>query len=71
MNDVKYPEVRVKLNGSKRNSLCLIRKVTKALQDAGVSVEETDAFEEEALSGDYAHLLSTIASTVTIRQGGK
>lgn len=67
MNDVKYPEVRVKLNGSKRNSLCLIRRVTRALHDAGVSVEETDAFEEEALSGDYAHLLSTIASIVTVR----
>lgn len=62
----KYPEIEVKLTGQDGNAFAIIGAVSKALRDAKVSKEEQDQFLNEAMSGDYNHLLRTATSWVSV-----
>jgi hypothetical protein len=57
MDDVKFPEVHVKLVGKDGNAFAIIGRVRSALQRAGVPNEQIKAYTDEATSGDYNHLL--------------
>jgi hypothetical protein len=66
MNPVKYPKVKVKLTGQDGNAFMIIGRVSVALSDAGVSLEERNEFVSEAMSGDYDHVLQTVMEWVTV-----
>lgn len=55
--DVKYPSVTVKLSGQDGNAFNIMGLVTHALQRAGVTEEEIEAYSNEAMSGDYDNLI--------------
>lgn len=59
MSEVKYPNVEVELVGQDGNAFAILGAARKAAKRAGVSKEEIDAYLEEAMSGDYNHLLQT------------
>ena len=62
-----YPRVRVKLTGTDGNAFAIIGKVTAALREAGVSAPEQHRFRDEAMSGDYGHLLRVCMEWVDVR----
>lgn len=64
--DVKYPDIEVQLTGLDSNALVLVSAVKKALQRNNVPREEIDEFFNEALSGDYDHVLQTCMKTVNV-----
>lgn len=66
MQDIKYPGLQVELIGRDGNSFSILGSVTKVLRKAGVSKEERDEFLNEAMSGDYDHLLATVMNWVDI-----
>ena len=51
---------RVRLVGTDGNAFAVLGRVFRALREAGWSQEERDAFQKEATSGDYNHLLGTV-----------
>jgi hypothetical protein len=61
----KYPEVEVKLVGEDGNAFSLMGIVSRGLKNAGLGAE-VEAFREEAMSGDYDHLLATCLEWVTV-----
>lgn len=61
-----YSHVTVKLLGQDGNAMFIIGRVRKALSRAGASKAELDAFVNEAMSGDYDHVLSTVMDWVTV-----
>lgn len=66
MEPVKYPKVTVKLVGEDGNALAIVGRVKRALRDVGISREEIQAFQTEALSGNYDHVLSTCMQWVEV-----
>lgn len=63
---VKYPDIEVTLVGEDGNAFAIIGKVSKALKRQGVPAEEVEAFQKDAMSGDYDHLLATCMRTVNV-----
>lgn len=63
--DPKYPDVEVQLSGEDGNAYSIISRVSKAMRQARISADEIDDFVEEAMSGDYSHVLRTVMRTVT------
>jgi len=63
----KYPEIEVQLTGQDGNAFMILGLVGQALRRAGVSDEERKAFQTEATSGDYHHLLATAMKWVTVQ----
>ncbi len=59
MSDVKYPNITVKLIGEDGNAFSIIGKCLRTMRRAGLSQEEQDAFQAEAMSENYDHLLTT------------
>lgn len=64
--DIKFPHVEVQLSGTDGNAFVLIGTVRRALRRAGVPAADIDAFANEAMSGNYDHVLQTIMRTVTV-----
>lgn len=64
---MKYPNITVKLTGGDGNAFFILGKVQRELQYAGVPKEEIDIFLEEAMSGDYGHLLRTCGEWVNVK----
>jgi len=62
----KYPDVEVQLTGEDGNAFAIMGAVGKALRRAGVSKEEIDQFNKEAMSGDYDNLLQTAMKWVDV-----
>ena len=62
---VRHPQVRVNLTGEDGNAFSILGRVTRAMQKAGISKAERQAFMAEATAGDYAHLLATTKRYVT------
>jgi hypothetical protein len=54
-----FPQVRVRLTGTDGNAFFILGRVSKAAERAGVSQADVDQFMNEAMSGDYDHLLAT------------
>ena len=55
----KYPDITVELVGQNGNAFNILGICLRAMRQAGLSKEERDAFQKEATSGDYNHLLIT------------
>lgn len=55
----KYPEITVKLIGENSNAFNILGICLRAMRQAGLSQEECEAFQAEATSGNYDHLLAT------------
>lgn len=55
----KYPEITVRLTGENGNAFNILGICLRAMRQAGLSKEERDAFQAEATSGNYDHLLAT------------
>lgn len=64
--NTKYPDIKVKLTGRDGNAFAILGAVISALRRAGVPKEEQNAFQEEATSGDYDHLLQTCMKWVEV-----
>jgi hypothetical protein len=56
MQEPKYIPT-VKLVGTDGNAFAIMGRVIKALQKAGADKEYTNKYMNEAMSGDYDHLL--------------
>jgi cobalamin biosynthesis protein CbiG len=66
MQDVKFPHVEVELVGQDGNAYAILGAVTTALKRANVSKEDIDAYNADAMSGDYDNLLQVTLRTVTV-----
>lgn len=66
MTEPKYPNVTVQLSGEDGNAFMMIGRTSGALRRAGVSQEEITEFTNEATSGDYDNVISTIGKWVEI-----
>jgi len=67
MSDIKYPYITVRLTGINGNAFVVLGYVTQALKKAEVPKLEIDKFKEEAMSGDYDHLLVTCMKWVHVK----
>lgn len=66
MNEPKYPNIKVQLTGRDGNAFMVIGRVRAALRDNEVSLDEREAFTEDAMSGDYDNVLQTCMKWVTV-----
>lgn len=60
MSSVKYPEVKVRLVGEDGNAYSILGRCEREARRAGLDAQTRKAFHDEATSGDYNHLLSTV-----------
>lgn len=63
-NKVTYPKVRMQLVGQDGNAFAILGRFQGAARRAGWLKEQIQAVIKEARSGDYNHLLATIARYV-------
>jgi hypothetical protein len=64
MTDCLHPEIEVELIGQDGNGFLIASRVRSALFRAGHK-EDASAFFNEALTGDYDHLLQTVHKYVS------
>lgn len=64
LQEPKYPEIEVELTDG--NAFAILGVVTRALRRAKVVEEERKKFMDEAMSGDYNHLLQTVMKWVNV-----
>ena len=62
--NVKYPEIKVKIVGEDGNAFAILGRVTKALRNARVPLEERKKFQAEATKTDYNNVLQTVMKWV-------
>ncbi len=60
---IKYPQVNVRLSGTEGNAFAVLGKVQEAMRRAKV---DSTGFLDEAMSGDYDHLLAVCQQWVTV-----
>ena len=58
-SSIKYPDIEVGLSGEDGNAFAIIGRVSAALRRAGLCGDEIKAFQTDAMSGDYDHVLQT------------
>ena len=63
----KYPEITVQLTGEDGNAFNILGICLRAMRRAGLSQEERDTFQAEAISGDYLHLLAICAECFDLK----
>ncbi len=63
---VKFPDVQVQLTGTDGNAFAIIGRVSRALKRAGHPESAVKEFQDEAMSGDYDHLLQTAMKYVDV-----
>lgn len=63
---VRYPQVRVPLQGMDGNAFAIIGTVQSAMKRAKLPQSVCDEFRAEATSGDYNHLLQTVMRWVDV-----
>ncbi len=63
----KYPEIIVALTGQDGNAFAILGRCREAARDAGLLDDEIAAFMDEAMAGDYDHLLQTAMRWFEIR----
>ena len=56
----KFPNAHVQLVGQDGNAFFIIGRARKALRNAGASADDIEAFCEDAMSGNYDHVLRTV-----------
>ena len=64
--DPKYPDIHVPLTGEDGNAFVIIGRVRGHMKDSGLSAEEINDFANEAMSGDYTHVLQTVMKWVNV-----
>ena len=64
--EIRHPEITVKLVGNDGNAFAILGQVSKAMRKGGVLPEEVDKFMDDAMSGDYHHLLQTAMKWVNV-----
>lgn len=62
----KHPEITVQLSDQDGNAFVMVSRTRQALRKGGVSEHDREVFYQEALSGDYDHVLQTIMKWVTV-----
>ena len=62
----KYPHVKVQLSGQDGNGFLVMGRVAQAMRRAKVDRLEIEVFKNEAMSGDYDHLLQTCMKWVDV-----
>lgn len=62
----RYPLIHVRLTGHDGNAFAVVGRVIAALRKVRVAAEEIKSFREEAMSGDYDHLLQTCCRWVRV-----
>ena len=62
----KYPNITVPLVGEDGNAFFIIGRMRQALKAAKVPHDEVEAFTNEAMSGDYSHLIATCVEWVEV-----
>lgn len=65
-NEPIYPRIKVQLTGEDGNAFMIMARVRRALERAGYR-DEAKQFMEEAMAGDYDHLLQTCFKWVDVR----
>jgi len=63
----KHPDIIVALTGHDGNAFAILGRCRAAARDAGLSEEEIAGFMDEAMAGDYGHLLQTAMRWFEIR----
>ena len=63
---MKYPDITVKLVNTDGNAFAILANMKGALRKHKVSGEDIESFLEEAMSGDYDHLLQTCMKWVNV-----
>jgi hypothetical protein len=66
MTDIKYPNIEVELSESNGNAYAIIGTVRKTLRRAGVTGDQIQKFTDDAMSGDYDHVLQTCMKWVNV-----
>ncbi len=61
----KYP-ITVQLTGHDGNAFGILARVCRALTDNGVDSQDVNAYQAEATSGDYEHLLLVTSQWVEV-----
>ena len=62
----KFPDISVQLDGEDGNAFFILGRVRQAMKRAGCTAEEMTEFSNEAMSGDYDHLLQTVMEWVEV-----
>lgn len=62
----KYPHINVQMAGQDGNAFSILGRVRSALRRERVPAEEISRFCDEAMSGDYDHLLATVMAWVDV-----
>ena len=62
----KFPNITVRLVGNDGNAFAVLGLVSKALKKANVPKDEISRFTDEAIQGDYDHLLRTVMQWVNV-----
>ena len=62
----KYPNINIPLVGEDGNAFAILGRVSRIARNAGLYKNEIDAFQKEAMSGDYNHLLTTVMEWFSI-----
>ena len=65
-NSPKYPDVEVQLTGEDGNAFAVMGRVTSAMRKAKIDRGAIQAFQTEAMSGDYDNLLRVAMDTVSV-----
>lgn len=60
----KYPNIHVQLTGEDGNAFSIIARVQAAMRRPGIPKDEIDRFRDEAMSGNYNHVLQTVMAAV-------
>lgn len=60
MNEIKHPEITVKIIMADGNAFNILGICTRAMRQAHLSQNEIDQFMQEATSGNYDHLLAVV-----------
>ena len=64
--DEPITKVKVKLVGKDGNAFAIIGRVKEAMRKAKVDTATVQAYQKEAMSGDYDHLLRTTMKYVEV-----
>lgn len=65
INEVKFPDVTVKLSGQDSNAFAILGAVATALRKSGHR-DAVDEYMKDATDGDYEHLLYVTCQTVNV-----
>ncbi len=63
----KHPDITVTLTGQDGNAFAVLGRCREAARDAGLSEDEIANFMDEAMAGNYDHLLQTAMRWFEIR----